>query len=180
MGLSSNGRTRGWQSLNRGSIPLGSTNRADRTTVVRCVRNAEIGVRFPVGPPLGVLGVMTKFLDKEFSVPLGSPEYRSNWDNVFGKKTAEAEPETPPPNPVPRGDIYAEIEAERLVQDAKYGGPEHDDAHPPLDWMQFINLHSCKALIVELDPVAYRKQLVRIAALAVAAAEVILRRNPKS
>lgn len=123
---------------------------------------------------------MTKYLDKEFSVPLGSPEYRSNWDNVFGKKTEQAGPEAPSPNPVPRGDIYEKIEAERLVQDAKWGGPEHDDAHTPYDWLSFINLQSCKALNVETDPEGYRKYMTRIAALAVAAIEVSLRRSPKS
>lgn len=29
---------------------------------------------------------MTRFMDNRFSVPLGSKQYRDNWDAVFGKK----------------------------------------------------------------------------------------------
>lgn len=74
-----------------------------------------------------------------------------------------------PPN-IP---ILTEIVEERTRQDEKYGGPEHDDAHHPCDWVFFIDRFRANAQrsadLGQMD--AYRKSLVRVAALAVAALE---------
>lgn len=85
--------------------------------------------------------------------------------------------------------VYDEIRVEREAQDAKWGGATHDDRHVPTDWLRFIAEHLAKALGCKaeiLDEVhwftvrisgsvdgmpAYRRQLIRVAALAVAAIE---------
>ncbi len=95
--------------------------------------------------------------------------------------------------------VYDEIRAEREAQDAKWGGQSHDDGHDGLDWVTYIMDHSARILSgvlrVERHPDvtslhdrqflftvrvpsqdarntrAYRRQLVRVAALAVAAIE---------
>jgi hypothetical protein len=64
-------------------------------------------------------------------------------------------------------DILDDIAAERAEQDAKYGGPTHDDGHDPIDWCLYIIEHATKPFKPEAK--GYRKQLVRVAALAIAA-----------
>ena len=66
--------------------------------------------------------------------------------------------------------ILKEIVAERVNQDRKWGGPEHDDEHRPEEWAAFIVDHAAKAGIHE-DPREFRRRMVRVAALAVAAIE---------
>lgn len=93
--------------------------------------------------------------------------------------------------------IYDEIRTERIEQDKKWGGPAHDDHHTPLDWIGFIVRHAARALggtVEVLDEGhwwtakltvdgngetrgLYRAQLVRVAALAVAAIEAFDRRR---
>src|SRR6185437_1041008 len=95
--------------------------------------------------------------------------------------------------------ILDEVMAERARQDQQWGGPEHDDEHTGLDWLSYILGHAGKMLsgalrfehgrnpagsvdhdrawtftitvppVDERNPSAYRKQLVRVAALAWAA-----------
>jgi hypothetical protein len=67
--------------------------------------------------------------------------------------------------------IYDEIKAERTVQDAKWGGPSHDDEHVPSDWIRFIEEHAARACEWRSNMPKFRSQMVRIAALAVAAVE---------
>ena len=69
--------------------------------------------------------------------------------------------------------IFQELEFERVRQDRKWGGPEHDDEHSPEDWVRYIADHNQRALAAERDGDSdgYRYQLLRIAALAVAALE---------
>lgn len=67
-------------------------------------------------------------------------------------------------------DIYDEIKAEREKQDAEWGGPDHDDTHGIVDWGQFIRGHLLRATR-ETSRRKMRYQLVRVAALAVAAVE---------
>ncbi len=97
--------------------------------------------------------------------------------------------------------VYDEIRTERAAQNAKWGGPEHDDEHDGLDWLSYLLEHAAKMLsgavraergdwpsnnpmhdrrwtfTVLVPPSgernwrAYRKQLIRVAALAVAAVE---------
>ena len=66
--------------------------------------------------------------------------------------------------------IFNEIEDERLHQDEKWGGPEHDDTHSPEEWWAILFDH-CDRLVdsggqAEGD---YRERLIKIAAIAVAA-----------
>jgi len=73
--------------------------------------------------------------------------------------------------------ILSEINAERCRQDAKWGGPSHDDEHDQDDWSRFIDAHLRKATPgFQLDRALFRKQMVRVASLAVAAIEWVDRR----
>lgn len=66
--------------------------------------------------------------------------------------------------------IFQEIREERQAQDAKWGGPDHDDQHVPNDWIAFIGRHAGMASYGVTDS-TFRKQMKRVAALAVAAIE---------
>lgn len=71
-----------------------------------------------------------------------------------------------------RRGILAEIDAERDRQDVTWGGPEHDDEHVPDNWSAFIEEHCFKALTaLPHDRATYRRRMVEVAALAVAALE---------
>lgn len=67
--------------------------------------------------------------------------------------------------------VYDEIAAERAVQDAKWGGAAADDKNMPNDWIAYIAGHVGRAWSSPLDIATYRKQLIRVGALAVAAVE---------
>ena len=74
-------------------------------------------------------------------------------------------------------EIFKEIAEERGYQDFKWGGPSHDDQHDEDDWIGFIEEHARKAAPgMDLDPQLFRKQMVRVAALALAAIEWVDRR----
>lgn len=89
--------------------------------------------------------------------------------------------------------IVGEITDERALQDAKWGGAAHDDKHTPYDWHRFIVEHASKAIAVlpaadlrSLPPVAqrayiteYRRHMIEVAALAVAAIESLDRKYPR-
>lgn len=78
--------------------------------------------------------------------------------------------------------LFGEIATERLVQDSIYGGPEHDDAHTAEKWVALICRHAGLGIddgAASLDPVRYRRQLVRVAALAVAALESLDRHGER-
>ena len=74
--------------------------------------------------------------------------------------------------------ILREIQTERMAQDSLWGGPAHDDKHAPAEWLSIIVRHLGLAAgdCAEIDPERYRRQLVRVAAVAVAAAEAHDRR----
>lgn len=78
-----------------------------------------------------------------------------------------------------RGLIYREVDAERDRQDAQWGGPAHDDEHQGSDFVRFVREHTDHARNAihagALDE--FRKQLVEIAALAVAAVESLDRKR---
>lgn len=63
------------------------------------------------------------------------------------------------------------ITTERMEQDKKWGGPKHDDKQFPFEWIDFIRDHANRALNKSATDRQYRYQLVRVAALAVAALE---------
>lgn len=63
--------------------------------------------------------------------------------------------------------IYDEIKEERFCQDEKWG-EEHDDMHATEDWCDFIEAYNVDA---RQTPARYRKRMIQIASLAVAACE---------
>lgn len=76
--------------------------------------------------------------------------------------------------------IIHQVIEERTRQDKQWGGPPHDDYHSRRDWVGFIEEHAERARkscakktgsrsLEAKDPDEYRKQLVEIAALAIAA-----------
>lgn len=72
--------------------------------------------------------------------------------------------------------VLAEVAQERDRQDAKWGGPTHDDMHSPGDFCRFIREHEVRAeQTLAGEPVRefdeFRTQMLRVAALAVAALE---------
>lgn len=73
--------------------------------------------------------------------------------------------------------LTLEIIAERARQDARWGGPEHDDQHGLEDFVGFINARTSElARGFESAEVA-RKRMIQIAALAVAAVESMDRKT---
>ena len=76
-------------------------------------------------------------------------------------------------------DIFDEITAERKHQDKKWGGPTHDDHHTSHDWVAYITRHLGRTVTWPLDKEAFRYQMVRVAALAVAAIEWVDRKEQK-
>ncbi len=67
--------------------------------------------------------------------------------------------------------IYDEIRDERDRQDKKWGGPSHDDNHSINDFIAFIAKHA--GMASDSFAVTRRKQMIRVAALAVAAIQKI-------
>ncbi len=79
--------------------------------------------------------------------------------------------------------VLQEIRFERSYQDAKWGGPKHDDTHNSFDWITYITKYLGKAVQFEdvwkkgKEPMfrpghdIFRNMMVKIAALAVAAIE---------
>jgi len=78
--------------------------------------------------------------------------------------------------------VFDEIKAERQRQKDKWGGAAHDDHHSTWDWIVFITKHNGLAMEPgsqeRLDIPSYRYQMVRVAALAVAAIEWCDRNYP--
>ena len=80
-------------------------------------------------------------------------------------------------------DILKEVQEERDHQDKKWGGPNHDDDHGPYAWVSFIINYLGKSVsefITDDSTLPYRVEsrlrnfrynMIKIAALAVAAAE---------
>ena len=69
--------------------------------------------------------------------------------------------------------IIKEILEERTRQDGKWGGPEHDDIHNPENWCDFIIAYAtwAKQMDVNNSPMKYRRRVMQIGALVVAACE---------
>ena len=68
---------------------------------------------------------------------------------------------------------------ERARQDAKWGGPEHDDKHPTYEFVQLIQDYSGWARVMAGmgSNNKARRRLVQVAALAIAAIEAIDRKK---
>ena len=72
--------------------------------------------------------------------------------------------------------VLEEITRERARQELKWGGPEHDDTHSRADWINLIDERL--AYPEEADECAeYRKDMIEIAALAIAAVESLDRKD---
>lgn len=72
--------------------------------------------------------------------------------------------------------ILHDIYQERIRQDIKWGGPEHDAHHTPEEWRQLIK-DRCDRL--PLSPADDRRLFVEIAAIAAAAIEAHDLREPR-
>ncbi len=66
--------------------------------------------------------------------------------------------------------VLAEVEEERDRQNLQWGGPEHDIHHGTRDWAAFLVEHLGKALDSNRAD-HYRRRMVQVAALAIAAIE---------
>jgi hypothetical protein len=89
-----------------------------------------------------------------------------------------------------RESIFAEVAQERARQDALFGGASHDDQHSVSHWIAILVRHLGLATddgspdgicllnhqLAGYDPARYRRQLVRVAAVAIAALESYERR----
>jgi len=70
-------------------------------------------------------------------------------------------------------DIYEEVKAERSRQDEKWGGIDHDKQHTPDEWVQLAQDYlSWARVMAGMDsPDKYRRRMVQVASLAIAAIE---------
>lgn len=70
--------------------------------------------------------------------------------------------------------VFQDIARERAYQDRKWGGPEHDATETPPQWMAYRQPYQGRALArYYSDPAEYRRQIVKLAALAVAEIEAL-------
>ena len=70
--------------------------------------------------------------------------------------------------------ILQEIRRERDRQDAKYGGPDHDDSHYPGDWCLILSKYLGRAAAETIDAepdAAFRGNMIKNAAVAIAATQ---------
>jgi hypothetical protein len=89
-------------------------------------------------------------------------------------RAALAAPAAAPEQPASKA--LQDVATERQRQDAKWGGPEHDDTHPISDWQRFISQRA-ENLVYRGNPERMYELFIEIAALAVAAAESIDRKG---
>lgn len=81
-----------------------------------------------------------------------------------------------------RRNILDEVDGERSRQDEKFGGPDKDDARKHIvDWIQDIEAYTAwaKQMYRMGSPDKYRRRMMQIAALAVAACESFDRLNDR-
>lgn len=67
--------------------------------------------------------------------------------------------------------VYDEVKAERAAQDAQWGGKDHDDKHTNFDWIAYLVKHIGRSVQWPFNVNIFRAQMVKVAALAVAAIE---------
>ena len=72
--------------------------------------------------------------------------------------------------------IYDEIQAERAYQDNKWG-TTFDDQNTVNDWMAYINIYGAKATDMKATPETQRLNMMKVAALAVAACQAFDRND---
>lgn len=76
--------------------------------------------------------------------------------------------------------LLDEINEERIRQDKKYGGTEKDDEQSPLHWTSQIKKRASRAngdFTTTQNTKEYRRRMLQIAALAVAAVDSIDRKQ---
>lgn len=75
--------------------------------------------------------------------------------------------------------LLAEVDAERTRQDEKWGGAEHDDSHTTAEFVQLIEDYAgwARTMSGMGSHGKARRRLVQVAALALAAVEVLDRRD---
>jgi hypothetical protein len=76
--------------------------------------------------------------------------------------------------------ILGEIFRERARQDPKWGGPAHDDIHNPAQWAVLImkRMQTLASSVLTLH--TYRKLLIEVAAMCVAAAQTLDRQQGRN
>ena len=67
------------------------------------------------------------------------------------------------------GKLFYELWQRRCKQDAKHGGPSHDDTHTPEEWCGFVEEFNARALSARTDAEQFEDYMFDVAALAVAA-----------
>jgi len=67
--------------------------------------------------------------------------------------------------------VFQDILAERIAQDEQWGGPEHDDNHAFHEWITFIRKQLTECNRTTARRAGFRKYMIRVAALAIAAIE---------
>lgn len=77
---------------------------------------------------------------------------------------------------VKQAKIMVEACEERIRQDKKWGGSEHDDLHSTHDWYDFIRSQVSENEPFRHNRTEFRRRMVKVAALAMAAIESFDRR----
>ena len=80
-------------------------------------------------------------------------------------------------DPTIQADVLNQIKAERDYQDRKWGGEFNDDCWSATDWSAFIEKYHAAAKVAAINGQVeeYKKQMVKVAALAAAAVEAAMR-----
>lgn len=69
-----------------------------------------------------------------------------------------------------RHDIFKQIEEERTYQNARWGN-DFDSKNTPNDWVAYIAKYLGQTVTMPFNDAVFRKQLLKVATLAVAALE---------
>jgi hypothetical protein len=84
------------------------------------------------------------------------------------------------PKDINRQLVYHAIERERLYQDSKWGGSEHDDTKDVRDWVAYVVNYLARTVNQDAswgnDIRVSRRYFIKVAALCVAAVEAIDRK----
>jgi hypothetical protein len=75
--------------------------------------------------------------------------------------------------------VISEVKMERKAQIIQWGGAAHDDEHDNGDWLMYIAKQWEAANKLGSTPQQYRMRLIKIAALAIAAAESLDRKTAR-
>lgn len=79
--------------------------------------------------------------------------------------------------------VYEEVQKERLYQQARYGNDADDEKNTPNDFVAYISHHATRWFNGGFAPYSkgtiadFRKQMIKVAALAIAAVESIDRQS---